>query len=80
MRLRRRGSSAFQKRRLVVLFHAGVAGLVSPFCLGAWFDPLFDFIALYWEYSNYKTCFFFPYFPIVSNYWTYFPQIFRRFL
>ena len=45
MRLRRRGSSAFQKRRLVVLFHAGVAGLVSPFCLGARFDPLFDWLS-----------------------------------
>ena len=38
-----RGSSAFQKRRLVVLFDAGVAGLVSPFRLGFRFDPLFHY-------------------------------------
>ena len=28
---------------LVVLFDAGVAGLVSPFCLGFRFDPLFHY-------------------------------------
>ena len=82
---RREERQAWRPSSTARMLQLGVCDFVSSNLLGMMMKTM-EKPCLYWNYRailgivQLKTCFFSHISPILSNYWTYFPQIFRRFL